>query len=73
VRMGATFGPLPAGWGEAQARRGQIAAQIAAARKAGHRLFMLWSWRGHQSSGDGFAVQPYAEEIKRAVKGVRGK
>jgi hypothetical protein len=71
VKMDKTFGPLPAGWGEAQARKGQIAAQIATVRKAGHRLFMFWSWRGHQSTGDGFAVQPYAAEIKHALAGVR--
>jgi hypothetical protein len=71
VKMIPTFGPLPAGWGEAQARKGQIAAQLAAARRAGHRLFMFWSWRGHQLTGDGFAVQPYADEIKRALASVR--
>jgi hypothetical protein len=71
VKMDKTFGALPAGWGEVQARKGQIAAQVDAARNAGHRLLMFWSWRGHQSTGDGFAVQPYADEIKRAVAGVR--
>ena len=67
VKLTPTFGPLPAGWGEAQAQKGQIAAQLGAARKAGHRLFMFWSWRGHQSTGDGFAVAPYAAEIKQAL------
>jgi hypothetical protein len=38
-----------------------------AARAAGDRVFLLWSWRGHEATGDGFAVQPYADEIKRAV------
>jgi hypothetical protein len=71
VTMAATFGPLPAGWGEAQARKGQIASQITTAARAGHRLFMLWSWRGHESTGDGFAVQPYADEIKRAIATLR--
>ncbi|HEY0715581.1 MAG TPA: hypothetical protein VGF45_23065, partial [Polyangia bacterium] len=67
VKLPPTFGPLPAGWGELQARPGQIARQIADARRAGHRLFLFWAWRGHQETGDGFAVQPYADEIKRAL------
>jgi hypothetical protein len=58
------FGPLPAGWGEAQARPGKIAAQLQQARGAGHRYLLLWSWRGHEDSGDGFAVKPYAKEIE---------
>src|SRR5204863_500521 len=56
------FGPLPGGWSELEARPGHIAAQVAAARRAGHRLLLFWSWRGHQESGDGFAVRPYAGE-----------
>lgn len=73
ARLTPTFGPLPAGWGEAQTRPGQIAGQFRAARAAGHKLFMFWSWRGHQETGDGFAVKPYAAEIKRALAELRGK
>jgi hypothetical protein len=71
VALGRVFGPLPAGWGELQAYPGEIARQLATARRAGHRLFMFWSWRGHEDNGDGFAVQPYAEEIQRALAGLR--
>jgi hypothetical protein len=65
--MTPAFGPLPAGWGEAQARPGRIARQIQDARRAGHRYLLLWSWRGHEDSGDGFLLAPYADEIKRAL------
>jgi hypothetical protein len=68
TRMPPTFGPLIAGWGEAQARPGKIAEEIAQARRAGHRYLLLWSWRGHEPTGDGFAVKPYAAEIARAIK-----
>jgi hypothetical protein len=61
------FGPLPAGWGELPAEPGRIARHLAGARRAGHRIFWFWAWRGHQESGDGFAVQPYAGEIRRAL------
>ena len=67
TRMPPAFGPLPAGWGEAQARPGQIAAQLEAARRAGHRYLLFWSWRGHEPTGDGFAVKPYTKEIGRAL------
>lgn len=63
----AQFGPLPAGWGELQAQPGQIAKQLRTAHAAGHRLFLFWSWRGHEPTGDGFAVQPYAAEIRKAL------
>jgi hypothetical protein len=66
-RLASTFGPLPAGWGELQLVPGTVAAQLAAARRAGHRLFMYWAWRGHLDTGDGFAVKPYADEIRRAL------
>lgn len=62
------FGPLPSGWGEAQARPGHIGEQIRTAHTAGHRLLMFWSWRGHQEAADGFAVQPYADEIRQALR-----
>ncbi len=65
------LGPLPGGWGELQVRPGQVAAQLAAARRAGHRLLLFWSWRGHQETGDGFAVQPHADEIRRALARLR--
>jgi len=61
------FGPLPGGWSEIEAVPGHIAAQLAAARRAGHRLLLFWSWRGHQESGDGYAVRPYADELRRAL------
>jgi hypothetical protein len=67
TRLASTFGPLPAGWGELQAFPGKIAGQVAAARRAGHRLFWFWSWRGDQETGDGFAVKPYAAEIRKAL------
>jgi hypothetical protein len=67
VALTPLFGPLPGGWGEVQATPGRIAAQIAAARDAGHQLLMFWSWRGHQETGDGYAVRPYAAEIKKAL------
>jgi len=66
--MGPAFGPLPAGWGEAQARPGKIAGQIQEARGAGHRYLLLWSWRGHEPTGDGFAVKPYAAELGTALQ-----
>jgi hypothetical protein len=65
--MTGAFGPLPAGWGELQAFPGKIAGQVATARRAGHRLFWLWSWRGDQDTGDGFAVKPYGAEVRRAI------
>jgi hypothetical protein len=71
VALDRGFGPLPAGWGELQAYPGEIARQLATARRAGHRLFMFWSWRGHEDNADGFAVRPYAEEIQRALVGLR--
>jgi hypothetical protein len=71
VALGPAFGPLPAGWGELQAYPGEIARQLATARGAGHRLFMFWSWRGHEDNGDGFAVQPHADEIRRAMAALR--
>jgi hypothetical protein len=67
VRLAPTFGALPAGWGELEASPGRIAAQITEARRAGHRLFLFWSWRGHQEGGDGYAVKPHAAEIRRAL------
>jgi hypothetical protein len=67
------FGVLPSGWGEAQTDPGHIAAQLRATRAAGHRFLWLWSWRGHQSGGDGFPVQPYAEEIRRALASLRAR
>jgi hypothetical protein len=66
--MAPAFGPLPAGWGEAQALPRRIAAQIRDARRSGHRYLLLWSWRGHEESGDGFAVKPYTEELRAALK-----
>jgi hypothetical protein len=71
--LGPTFGPLPAGWGELQAMPGDILGQLQTARRAGHRLFMFWSWRGHEETGDGFAVVPYAEEIRAALARLRGR
>jgi hypothetical protein len=71
IRLTPAFGPLPAGWGELQARPSRIAAQLTAAHRAGHRLFLFWSWRGHQETGDGYAVQPHAAEIRRAVNQLR--
>jgi hypothetical protein len=65
------FGPLPAGWGELQALPGRIAEQLATAAHAGHRLFLFWSWRGHEDNGDGFAVKPHAEEIRRSLAALR--
>ena len=66
------LGPLPRGWGELQAMPGRIVAQLAAAKRAGHRLFLFWSWRGHQDTGDGYAVKPYAQEIRQALANLRG-
>jgi hypothetical protein len=71
VRLGPVFGPLPAGWGELEAQPGQIAQQLRTARRAGHRLFMFWSWRGHEDNGDGYAVKPYAQEIRQALSVMR--
>ncbi len=71
-RMGPTFGPLPAGWGELQVIRGQLARQLSSASKAGHRLFLYWAWRGHQETGDGFEVKPHADEIKAALTRLPG-
>jgi hypothetical protein len=71
LALGPALGPLPAGWGEVQAEPRRIAAQLAAARRAGHRLLLFWSWRGHQASGDGYAVKPYAPEIRRALAHLR--
>jgi hypothetical protein len=65
------FGPLPAGWGELQAEPGHIAEQLGAAARAGHRLFMFWSWRGSDENGDGFAVRPHADEIRQALTTLR--
>lgn len=62
------FGALPAGWGELPAEPGKIARHLAAVRAAGHRIFWLWAWRGHEASGDGFAVAPYADEIAAAIR-----
>lgn len=73
VKLAPTFGPVPAGWGELQAIEGKILGQISAAQRAGHRLFMYWAWRGHMEFGDGFAVRPYGEEIKKALAKVRGR
>jgi hypothetical protein len=67
TRMVPVFGPLPAGWGEAQARPGKIGAQVRTVRDAGHRYLLLWSWRGHEETGDGFAVKPYGEELRSAL------
>jgi hypothetical protein len=61
------FGHLPAGWGELQARPGQIATQLAGAQRAGHRLLLFWSWRGHEPTADGYAVKPYSAEIRQAL------
>ncbi len=69
--MANIFGLLPAGWGELQVRPGGVAAQLATAQRAGHRLFLFWSWRGHQETGDGYAVRPHAAEIRRAVAALR--
>jgi hypothetical protein len=71
VALGPVFGPLPAGWGELEAAPGEIARQLETARRAGHRLCMFWSWRGHEDGGDGFAVQPHAAEIRRALAALR--
>jgi hypothetical protein len=70
-RLAPTFGPLPAGWGELQAIPGQAYRQLSAARRAGHRLFLWWAWRGHMDNGDGYAVQPYAPEIAQALARLR--
>jgi hypothetical protein len=67
VKMGPVFGPIPSGWGEAQALPRRIARQIAEVRRGGHRYLLLWAWRGHEDSGDGFAVKPYADELKKAL------
>ena len=72
VKLEPTFGPLPAGWGELQAIKGRAASQLEAARRAGHRLFLFWSWRGHLPTGDGFAVKPHGEEIRAALAKLRG-
>jgi hypothetical protein len=69
--LGPVFGPLPAGWGELQALPGQIERQLATARQAGHRLFLFWDWVGDDENGDGFAVQPFAQEIQRALAAMR--
>lgn len=71
TRMGDVFGALPAGWGECQVRPQAVAEQVGAARAAGHSFLLFWSWRGDQDSGDGFAVKPYADEIKRAVRALK--
>jgi hypothetical protein len=63
----AAFGHLPAGWGEVQARPGQIAAQLAGAQRAGHRVLLFWSWRGHEPTADGYPVKPYSSEIRQAL------
>jgi hypothetical protein len=73
VDLGPVFGPLPAGWGELQAEPGHIAEQLATAARAGHRLFMFWSWRGSDENGDGFAVRPHDEEIRRALATLRAR
>jgi hypothetical protein len=70
-KLGPTFGPLPGGWGELQAIEGRAFSQLSAAKRAGHRLFLWWAWRGHMDNGDGFAVQPHAPEIKQAVDRLR--
>ena len=49
-------------------RPGKIAGQIQEARGAGHRYLLLWSWRGHEPTGDGFAVKPYAAELGTALQ-----
>ena len=72
VKLGATFGPVPAGWGELQAIKGRAYSQLSTAQRAGHRLFLFWSWRGHLPTGDGFAVRPHGEEIKQALSRLRG-
>jgi hypothetical protein len=72
-RLERAFGPLPAGWGELQAFPGKIAGQLTAAKRAGHRLFWFWSWRGDEETADGFAVKPYGAEIKRALGKVLGR
>ena len=72
-KLGPTFGPLPGGWGELQAIEGRAFSQLSAAKRAGHRLFLWWAWRGHVEYGDGYAVQPHAPEIKRALDRLRGK
>ena len=71
-KLAPTFGPLPAGWGELQAIEGKAYSQLSAAKRAGHRLFLWWAWRGHRENGDGFAVQPHAPEIKQALARLRG-
>ena len=73
VKLTPTFGPLPAGWGELQAIEGQALSQLSAAKRAGHRLFLFWAWRGHMATGDGFAVKPHAQEISKALAKLRGK
>jgi hypothetical protein len=72
ARLEPVFGPLPAGWGELQALPGHIGEQLASARRAGHRLFLFWSWRGHEEGGDGYAVKPYADEIRQALARLGG-
>jgi hypothetical protein len=67
VELPPLFGALPGGWGEVQTAPGRIEGQISAAHDAGHQLLMFWSWRGHQPTGDGYPVRPYAAEIKRAL------
>lgn len=67
----AAFGAVPHGWGETPLRPDLVADELVAARDAGHRYVMFWSWRGDDSTGDGFAVRAHERAIRDALRRVR--
>ena len=74
VEAGPHLRPAARRLGRAAGRcEGRAFSQLSAAKRAGHRLFLFWAWRGHMDNGDGFAVQPHAPEIKRALARLRAE
>ncbi len=65
------FGALPGGWGELPLRPGRLLEDLRAARAAGHRFALLWSWLGDAPRGDGLAVRPHRREIRDALETLR--
>ncbi len=65
------FGSLPGGWGELPLRPGRLLGDLRAARAAGHRFALLWSWLGDAPQGDGLAVRPHRWEIREALETLR--